>query len=341
MTVGPENPEIEDLFKPLPDELRRKIEQLDPTPPDEPSGLPAWARTLIASHSRLEFDPEKLFAPEAGLSEATDEGGVMIAFEGVCIEFLPGGQSQSFVATPKQQPGGDWMYPRLTDYWDTRVGAIEAASRRLNTLEAPQRDAALREIEAAVTEHVRVMSDESLVHAVAPFADDLYKAGSAIGWWGDDVHAYLKASAGTFSRLLSGRGFHIQYLVDNRWDDATRLLELFPEWYTAAGLVFCCPQVLIRHLARHDGITAEDEIAMQAPRYAAEARHVADQLVAKAQEEGRHFIHLDADWVESSFDKALERRGASGVITMFRNEAPEPGTKISVWPPQGFTYPSS
>lgn len=233
------------------------------------------------------------------------------------------------------------MHPKLTDYWDTRVGAIEAAGRHLERCNKSQRAATLREIEGAVTEHVRVMSDAWVVHAAVSFADDLYKAASSIQWWNDDLDAYLAASAGIFSRLLSERGFQVQYLVDNAWEDPTRLLELLPEWYTAAGIVFCCPQVISCQLAQHDGVDSKREIAELARRYEAEARHVADQIVTTSQQDCRHLIHLDANAVESSFDKAMERCGASGVLTIYRDAEPVPGSTVRVWSPKGFAYPAS
>ena len=39
------------------------------------------------------------------------------------------------------------------------------------------------------------------------------------------------------------------------------------------------------------------------------------------------------DYVETSFDAAFSKTGEPGFVTVFRNQAPEPGTTVSVWYP--------
>src|SRR5687767_1458830 len=109
----------------------------------------------------------------------------------------------------------DWMLPKLTDYWDQQVQAIDGFSQALGRLETEQLDTAKQAIAACVAEHVRVMPDEILLRAVLPVVDDLYKAACSIGRWDASLEAYLAASAGTFSQALSQRNLRVQYLVDN------------------------------------------------------------------------------------------------------------------------------
>jgi hypothetical protein len=44
-------------------------------------------------------------------------------------------------------------------------------------------------------------------------------------------------------------------------------------------------------------------------------------------------MQLDTDSTERSFDVALGARGKAGVITVFRDAAPEPGTQVAAWLP--------
>ena len=151
--------------------------------------------------------------------------------------------------------------------------------------------------------------------------------------------AYLAATAGTLTSVLTERGIRIQYLVHNAWPDPTRLLELFPEWYSAAGLVLRTSQGIALELARQDGV-AEHTLATRAIDYESEARDVVNVVVARCQEEGRHFIQVDADAQPGSFDSALEARGKPGVVTIIRDQAPEPGSSVTVLTPEGHRRPT-
>lgn len=167
------------------------------------------------------------------------------------------------------------------------------------------------------------------------FADDLYKAACGIDRWDDALEDYLAASAGTMTARLGERGFHVQYLIDNAWEDLTKPVQLLPHWYQAAGFVYACPQVVARQLATGDGVDAAADVQQLFAQYGPEARDVTSQLVARCQAERRSFVQLDVDSVEQSFDTAMQARGAAGVITIFRDQAPEPGTQVAAWLPPG------
>lgn len=217
------------------------------------------------------------------------------------------------------------MYPRLTDYWDEQVGAIDTGARRLAELSEDAGRAALHAISAAVTEHVRVVPDDLLAKVAVSFADDLYKAACGIDRWDEALDSYLASSAGTMSARLTERGLHLQYLVDNAWQDLTKPLHLLPHWYHAAGFVYACPAVVAFQLAAHDGLDAEPEPRVVLDRYGSEARDVVNQLMGRCQVERRPVAQLDTDSTPQSFDVALSARGKAGVITVFRDAAPEPG----------------
>lgn len=226
-----------------------------------------------------------------------------------------------------------WMYPRITDFWDEQVGAIDSAAQRLAALPPDGRRAALGAIEAAVAEHARVLSDGLLAQVAVAFADDLYKAACGITRWDDALGEYLTASAATMCDQLAGRGLYLQYLVDNAWQDLTKPLRLLPYWYQAAGFVYACPADVALQIAEHDGADADSDPHEVLERYGSEARAVVNQLVSRCQSERRPFVQLDTDSTEGSFEAALSARGAAGVITVFRDAAPDPGTQVAVWLP--------
>jgi hypothetical protein len=229
----------------------------------------------------------------------------------------------------------DWMYPRLTDYWDEQARAVDVGAQRLREVPADARQTALDAIHEAVAEHVRVVPDDLLATAAVAFADDLYKAACGIDRWDDALDGYLTASAGTMSTLLTERGFHLQYLVDNAWQDLTKPIHLLPHWYQAAGFVYACPEVIAFELATQDGVDPEADVQGVLGRYGSEARDVVDELIDRCQQERRPVMQLDTDTVEKSFDVALGARGKPGVITVFRDAAPEPGTQVAAWLPAG------
>jgi hypothetical protein len=225
------------------------------------------------------------------------------------------------------------MLPKLTDYWDRRAGAIDAYSARLDALSGAERHAAIGEITAAVTEQVRVLPGDLLVHGAVAIVDDIYAGASATTRWDQGLADYLDASAGTFLRLLAEQGVIVQYLVDNAWPDMTKPLKLLRPWLNHAGLVYVCPQAIAVDLAEGDG--ASGDVVDLINRYRDESRHVADQLVQRCQSTRRHFMHLDTDWEKESFSAAFKMAGAPGVMTIFRNQPPDQGTEVDTWPPGG------
>lgn len=223
------------------------------------------------------------------------------------------------------------MLPRVTDYWDERVGSIGRKANELGELDAEERAGALQQIGNAVTKHVGALPDELLVQAAIPIADDLYKAACSTVRWDASIAAYLEASAGTFWALFAKRGFVCRYLVDNAWEDLTRPLDLLPGWFKTSGLIYACPQAIARELMKGDGEKREAREAM--PKYIGEARAVTARIVSKALEARQSFVLLDADFDQRSFQAVFEAVEAPGVLTLFRNEAPTPGTTVNTWLP--------
>lgn len=234
-----------------------------------------------------------------------------------------------------REPGAPnaWMLPKLTDYWDPASGAINAHGQHLEALEQPELYAALDDIEAAVSDHVGALDDDLLLKGALVVSDYLYRSACAMDRWDDGLADYLGASAGTFMRSLSERGFMLQYVVDNHWDDLSRPLDLFPHWYEAACISYVCPQAIVPMLAEGDAEAEALDLGDQVPLFINEARHVAHKIVASCQEERRHLFHLDCDSAKGCFSSVERVRGDAGILTVCRNDAPGPDTTVQAWYP--------
>ncbi|MEJ7785476.1 MAG: hypothetical protein WKF96_11780 [Solirubrobacteraceae bacterium] len=230
---------------------------------------------------------------------------------------------------------GNWDYPRLTDYWDFGARAIDRHARDLEKLNEAELRAVLSLVADAITDHVDNLPEELLPAAAVAIVDDLYKSACVINRWDDILGTYLATSARTLLSELASRGIHIQYLVDNVWDELERPVDLFPHWFEAAGFVYVCPQEIVSKLAEEDGRSDDVDAEELLSAYIEESRHVGGQIVARCQEEPRHFVQLDCDWVQGSFDQAFTQAGGEGVVTILRIAAADAGTHVKVWWPAG------
>jgi hypothetical protein len=234
--------------------------------------------------------------------------------------------------------GFEPMLPKVTDYWDTNADACNVMAGHLAGLAGAARQQTLTALTAAVTAHVRVLEDTVLLEAAIPVADDLYKAANRIDRWDRDLHDYLEATAATFWSAFSQRGFTLRYVVDNTFRDLSRPLQLFPYWFLAAGLVYVSPQYAAAELILRT-IGAEAPVTDLLPSRIREARDVVEQLLGECEEKGDNFILLDLDFDLSYIDRFAVRKDRT--LTLFRNEAPEPGTKVKVVYPESLPEPPS
>lgn len=221
------------------------------------------------------------------------------------------------------------MLPKITDYWDTSQESIPRFASELSKLSPKAAKKITTATHAEVTEHVRVLSDKHLLLAAATVADNLYQAASTIEFWDTAVEDYLKCSAATFFGLLSQRGYQIHYVIDNCYDDLQRPTQLFPLWFQACGIVYVCPQLIVLKLMEADGVPMAN-YSDSLSNYIAEARHIGGLIVQKCRDEASHYVYLETDFQDGSLDTALQSRGAPGVLSVFRNEVPVPGSNVAV-----------
>jgi hypothetical protein len=66
------------------------------------------------------------------------------------------------------------------------------------------------------------------------------------------------------------------------------------------------------------------------PKYIQEGREVAARAVGRCRIEKRNFVFLTTDGNEKCLENANAAKGSPGVIHVFRNEAPIPGSRIHV-----------
>ena len=227
----------------------------------------------------------------------------------------------------------DWMLRRITDYWDQRVRAIDRLSRALRAIPSSDYLAKVTSLQAAIVRHVGVLTDQHLIMAAVALADDLYKAADESSYWDEALEQYLTASAGTFFGALSSRGYQVNYVIDNSYDDLSRPTRFYPMWFRGAGITYICPQHTASLMMEHDRVL-ESEWSGEMERYIQEGRDIASQAISRCRTEKRSFVFLAIDGNEECLKNAYAAVGSPGVIGIFRKEAPIPGSGISVTMPK-------
>lgn len=227
---------------------------------------------------------------------------------------------------------GDWDFP-LVDFFDQRAVAINRHAHSLAQLSDVERTAACRQIQDRVRTCVGALQDRLLLKAAVCMVDDLYKYVNDTVIMDQALLDYLNASGRTFTMALHERGYVIRYVVENQFSNVGFLMfgpfDVFQKVFNAAGFVYICPQQIGLELMRHDGLGASDYTNAIA-QYKTELRVVANRLAIECHEGDLHYVFLDADYEEGSLDIALRGRGVAGVLHIFRNDAPVPGSSVDI-----------
>ncbi len=319
--------DADEIFRPLPRTLLAFLERTSPHPPETPPdmrALPDWILTLTYDHSNQTLDREALMEFATSTAE-----GPQLNYEGWSLLLLPEGRFRVARAQPEPEVPADWMLPKITDYWDQQQNAIAAFSARLRGLDDTAVKAEQDAIEAAVRAQTDVLDEFRLMIAAICVFEDLYKAACMIDTWDEAVEAYLAASAGTFTTVLREREFTVQYLVTHPWEGTGRPFVIFPAWYRAAAIPYCCPQQVLDYRTGIDGIETPEDYEDVAPGGIDGIRGNVNEAVAECHRLGMSFVQLDLDPVETSFQEAMKHRGEAGVLTLQRDGPPTPGSKVS------------
>lgn len=223
----------------------------------------------------------------------------------------------------------DWTLP-LIGYWDQQIDAININCSRLSRLKRRKRSEACRQITQEVTRAVLALPDDLLLQVSLSMVDNLYKYVNGRVEADEALFEYVEAFGRPFTAVVRQRGYVIQYVAENVFNQEFLMpgpLDFFPSFFSSAGFVYICPQLLALELMRRDGV-AEADYSDSLAMYNAEARDVADQVLQTCRDESRHYLFVETDFQEGCLDAALQGRGAAGVISVFRQEAPVPGSKV-------------
>jgi hypothetical protein len=226
----------------------------------------------------------------------------------------------------------EWNTP-FVEYWDQATDAINRNAFRFSKLGESERTVASSVIRDSVHRSAGGCSDQQLLREAVSMVDDLYKYMNDTMLSGSAVYVYLDAFARTFTMAVSERGYVIEYVAENAFSSVDFLLigpfDWFSKVFSAAGFVYICPQHLAFGLMQADGLAASDYEHLIG-KYIAEARMLARRLVMECRSDARHFVFLEADYQDGSLDAALEGRGDPGVLSVFRNQTPLPGSEVDV-----------
>jgi hypothetical protein len=96
-------------------------------------------------------------------------------------------------------------------------------------------------------------------------------------------------------------------------------------------LFYICPQEIA--CSQFEKNKPREEWPALVSKYIGDGRSVADQLANRCHVAGRHFVYLDID--ATDFAIALNLGKEPGVIHVFRNEAPTPGSRCAIHLPAG------
>jgi hypothetical protein len=223
------------------------------------------------------------------------------------------------------------MLPNITDYWDERVEAIERLSRMIAAVPEAERGAQLSAIVAAVERQAAALPDEILTKYAVPIVEDLYKAVTKRTYLDEPLLQYLAASCRPFFQALAARGYAAHYFIDNTWDRLDGPALGFPMWFDAVGLQYICPQEIACRRFEQD--KPREEWPALVTKYIDDGRAAAKELATRCAGAGRSFVYLDID--AADFEIAVTLGEGPGVIFIFRQEAPVPGSRCTIRMPDG------
>ncbi|WP_051578466.1 hypothetical protein [Mycolicibacterium mageritense] len=235
----------------------------------------------------------------------------------------------------------DWNFPTLALVWDSERRAIIAGADRLEALPDEERALSVAALAKRVRELTGALEDEWLVRVAVFMVDDLYKSLFYGFRWSGGVYDYIASTAGQVVKELVNRGFVLHYVVDSVQSqaDLAERLAFLPGVFEAAGFKVTGPQLMAMELMqRVDGKPGDLSVI---PAYREEGHHVADMFIARCHQERRCSVYLNLDLADDapalSLDVALSQASTPGVIVVYRNQPPLPGSAAQVALPPGLT----
>lgn len=221
-----------------------------------------------------------------------------------------------------------WRRHSLTEYLDVDAGAPVVQAEALSILNSEDHTAALDIVGMSVADLLARLDDEALARVTVAAVDDLYRAGCTLPMWSPDVAAYVRATWAIVLGALARRGLRLQFVIDHAYPERIgRPLELYPDLFTAAGIVYICPHFIANQLP--EALEAEVTIEGLAP-FLAEGRRLAAEQARVAVEDGRHLAYLEIAAEPGSLDAVLALAHQPGTVAVLRDGPPGPGTEPQV-----------
>ncbi len=226
-----------------------------------------------------------------------------------------------------------WRLGTLTDYYDYNASRLLEMPKKLATLGDASRALALVTVRSQVRRLAGDLEDDLLLAVSVSMVDDLYKSAGILTDWNPPTAEYVTAVWGTFFDVMAARGYLMHYIVENTFPDHLgRPLQLYPEVFGAAGIIYVCPH----HIATKLPEGAEAEPSLAGLRHLlAEGRYLAKEVATQATGQNSSLMYLEIDYDAGCLDEILSLSAAPGVVTVVRNQAPQPGSTVEV------TYPHS
>ncbi|MEO6628367.1 MAG: hypothetical protein ABIP03_07320 [Aquihabitans sp.] len=219
----------------------------------------------------------------------------------------------------------EWRRDTLAEYLDVDAGVPVAPAEALSILNGEAHAIALTSVELRIADLVAVLDDVDLARVAAAAIDDLYRAGCTLPMWSPNVAAYIRATWAVMMGALNKRGLHLQFVIDHGYPERIgRPLELYPDLFTAAGLVYVCPHHFANQLP--DAVDADVSIEGLDP-FILKGRRLAFEEAQVAVGAGRHLVYLEIASEPGALDDVLGLASRPGTIALFRDTPPSPDSK--------------
>mgnify|MGYP003440232656 CR=1 FL=1 len=228
----------------------------------------------------------------------------------------------------------DWDLPSVVHYYDARTEIVARSARRLQQLKSDEVGPALARIVAGVNARIDELhlDDEGITGLAISAADDLYKTTAAATTWSRETDLYVSASFRALFAAVARRGYQVRYVVANTFPDLQLGISGCSNSFELAGFSFVSPQMYAYALAVRRGIlNPGDPAALEdLEPDIAEGRALAQEAAHAATASRRHLAYFDLNPVDGSFDQVMGGDTPAGTITVFRDEAPLPGSAVNV-----------
>ncbi len=190
------------------------------------------------------------------------------------------------------------------------------------------------------------------------YAVDLFRTANYITVFFDRVQDYLDALARPIFEWFSENGLQLHLLVANDFADLSRLLTLFPDFFSAAGLPCISPYIFAFRLMEHDGFATTTELVFSNEdhlngssikydeamkrlseqnysydnfrilyeKYKNEALAICNDIVKELSEQNRSYIYIDPNEdTLDHFELSLSYKEKDGHLVAVKTSGPEDG----------------